>query len=112
MEKIALCPGTYDPLTEGHRDVIIRCSKIFKKVVVAISKNPRKKPLYSLEKRIEFARRVLGNIKNIEIVPFEGLLVDMAEASNAQVIAKGLRAISDFEYEFRWPRSIKSLNLM
>ncbi len=75
MKKTALCPGTYDPLTEGHCDVIIRCSKVFSKVVVAISKNPRKKPLYSLEKRIEFARKVLGNIENIEIVPFEGLLV-------------------------------------
>ena len=109
MKKTALCPGTYDPLTEGHCDVIIRCSKVFSKVVVAISKNPRKKPLYSLEKRIEFARKVLGNIKNIEIVHFEGLLVDMAEASNAQVIAKGLRAISDFEYEFQMAQINKKL---
>ena len=109
MEKTALCPGTYDPLTEGHRDVIIRCSKVFKKVVVAISKNTRKKPLYSLEKRMEFVRRVLGNIENIEIVPFEGLLVDMAEASDAEVIAKGLRAISDFESEFQMAQINKKL---
>ena len=78
MEKIAVCPGTYDPLTEGHRDIIIRCSKVFKKVIVAISKNTRKKPLYSLEKRIDFARRSLVDIGNLEIIPFEGLLADLA----------------------------------
>ncbi len=86
MEKTALCPGTYDPLTEGHRDVIIRCSKVFKRVVVAISKNTRKKPLYSIEKRMDFAGKVFGDIKNIEIVSFEGLLIDMAETSDAQAL--------------------------
>ncbi len=110
MEKIALCPGTYDPLTEGHRDVINRCSKIFPKVVVAISKNPRKKPLYSIEKRMEFARRALDNLKNIEIITFEGLLVEVAKKVNASVIIKGLRAISDFEYEFQMAQINKKLN--
>jgi len=109
MEKTALCPGTYDPLTEGHKDVIIRCSKVFKRVVVAISKNTRKKPLYSIEKRMDFAGRVFGDIKNIEIVSFEGLLIDMAETSDAQVIVKGLRAISDFEYEFQMAQINKKL---
>ncbi len=109
MEKTALCPGTYDPLTEGHRDVIIRCSKVFKRVVVAISKNTRKKPLYSIEKRMDFADRVFGGIKNIEIVSFEGLLIDMAESSDAQVMVKGLRAISDFENEFQMAQINKKL---
>jgi pantetheine-phosphate adenylyltransferase len=110
MGKIALCPGTYDPLTEGHRDVINRCSRIFSRVVVAISKNPRKAPLYSIEKRIEFARRSLYNLKNIEIITFEGLLVEVAKKVNASVIIKGLRAISDFEYEFQMAQINKKLN--
>jgi pantetheine-phosphate adenylyltransferase len=109
MEKIAICPGTYDPLTEGHRDVIIRCSKVFEKVIVAISKSTKKKPLYSIERRMDFARRSLSSIKNIEVIPFEGLLVDLAEETCAEVIVKGLRAISDFENEFQMAQINKKL---
>ena len=109
MEKTAICPGTYDPLTEGHRDVIIRCSRVFKKVIVAISNNNSKNPLYSLGKRIDFARRSLVNIDNIEIAPFEGLLVDLAKEMDAEVIVKGLRAISDFENEFQMAQINKKL---
>ncbi len=109
MEKTAICPGTYDPLTEGHRDVIIRCSKVFKKVIVAISNNASKNPLYSLGKRIDFVRRSLANINNIEIAPFEGLLVDLAKKMDAEVIVKGLRAISDFENEFQMAQINKKL---
>ena len=109
MQKTAICPGTYDPLTEGHRDVIIRCSKVFKKVIVAISNNNKKDPLYSLEKRMDFARRSLVNIDNIDIAPFEGLLVDLAEEMDAEVIVKGLRAISDFENEFQMAQINKKL---
>ena len=109
MEKTAVCPGTYDPLTEGHRDIIIRCSKVFKKVIVAISKNTRKKPLYSLDKRMDFARRSLIDIKNVSIMPFEGLLADLAAEIDAEVIVKGLRAISDFEYEFQMAQINKKL---
>jgi pantetheine-phosphate adenylyltransferase len=109
MEKTAVCPGTYDPLTEGHRDIIIRCSKVFKKVILAISKNTRKKPLYSLEKRIDFARRSLSEIGNLQIIPFEGLLADLVAEIDAEVIVKGLRAISDFEYEFQMAQINKKL---
>jgi pantetheine-phosphate adenylyltransferase len=109
MEKTAVCPGTYDPLTEGHRDIIIRCSKVFKKVIVAISKNTRKKPLYSLDKRMDFARRSLAGIGNIDIIPFEGLLADLVADIDAEVIVKGLRAISDFEYEFQMAQINKKL---
>lgn len=109
MEKTAVCPGTYDPLTEGHRDIIIRSSRIFKKVIVAISKNTRKKPLYSLEKRMDFARRALSGIKNLEIMPFEGLLADLVVQVDAEVIVKGLRAISDFENEFQMAQINKKL---
>jgi len=110
MEKIALCPGTYDPLTEGHKDIISRCSKIFCKVIVAISKSPRKKPLYSLEKRVDFVKRALNDLKNIEVITFDGLLVELAKKVEAAVIIKGLRAISDFEYEFQMAQINKKLN--
>lgn len=110
MEKIALCPGTYDPLTEGHRDIIYRCSKIFSKVIVAISKSPRKKPLYSIEKRVDFARRALDDLKNVEVITFSGLLVELAKKVKATVIIKGLRAVSDFEYEFQMAQINKKLN--
>lgn len=110
MEKIALCPGTYDPLTEGHKDIIKRCSKIFSKVIVAVSKNNRKKPYYSIDKRVDFVKRSLRDLSNIEVITFEGLLVDLAKKENASVIIKGLRAISDFEYEFQMAQINKKLN--
>ena len=109
MEKTAVCPGTYDPLTQGHRDIIFRSSRVFKKVYVAISKNTRKKPLYSLGKRMDFARRSLSDLKNIEIIPFEGLLADLVTDIDAEVIVKGLRAISDFENEFQMAQINKKL---
>jgi pantetheine-phosphate adenylyltransferase len=110
MEKIALCPGTYDPLTEGHKDIIKRCSKIFSRVIVAVSKNNRKKPFYPINKRVDFVKRSLRELDNIEVITFEGLLVDLAKKENASVIVKGLRAISDFEYEFQMAQINKKLN--
>lgn len=110
MEKIALCPGTYDPLTEGHRDIIKRCSRVFCRVIVAISKSPKKKPLYSVGKRVDFAERSLADLKNVEVITFEGLLVELAKKVKAGVIIKGLRAISDFEYEFQMAQINKKLN--
>lgn len=110
MEKIALCPGTYDPITEGHKDIISRCSKIFCKVIIAISRDAGKKPLYATERRVDFAKRVLKNLNNIEVITFEGLLVDLAKRVKATVIVKGLRAISDFEYEFQMAQINKKLN--
>jgi pantetheine-phosphate adenylyltransferase len=110
MDKIALCPGTYDPLTEGHKDIIKRCSKIFSKVIVAVSKNNRKNPFYSIDKRVDFIKRSLRGMDNIEVITFEGLLVDLAKRENASVIVKGLRAISDFENEFQMAQINKKLN--
>jgi len=110
MERIAICPGTYDPITEGHKDIIIRCSKIFYKVIVAVSNNRRKRPLYSLEKRIGFVKKVLGNIDRVQVIAFDQLLVQLAKEVNAKVIVKGLRAISDFEYEFQMAQINKKLN--
>ncbi len=110
MIKIALCPGTYDPITEGHKDVIVRCSKIFDKVIAAVSNNTRKKSLFTLDKRVNYVERVLKEFKNIEVISFEGLLVDIAKIHNVKVIVKGLRAISDFEYEFQMAQINKKLN--
>ncbi len=109
MEKIALCPGTYDPLTEGHKDVITRSSRVFPSVVVAITKNTNKEALYSVARRVDFAKRSLAKIKNIRIISFEGLLVDLALKEKVNVIIKGLRAISDFEYEFQMAQINKKL---
>lgn len=110
MEKIALCPGTYDPVTEGHKDVIIRCAQVFDQVIVAVSKNNRKKPTYKLKQRLDFVKRIFKDVKNIRIISFEGLLIDVAKKEKAGVIVKGLRAISDFEYEFQMAQINKKLN--
>ena len=110
MGKIALCPGTYDPITEGHREVINRCARVFDKVIVAVSKSYRKKPVYPLAQRIEFAKKVFKDIGNIEVISFDGLLIDVAAKLNVNVIVKGLRAISDFEYEFQMAQINKKLN--
>lgn len=110
MEKTAICPGSYDPITEGHKDIIIRCSKIFETVIVAVSNNRKKRPLYSLDKRILFVKKSLVDMKNIQVIAFEQLLVELAKEVNARVIVKGLRAISDFEYEFQMAQINKKLN--
>ncbi len=110
MEKTAICPGSYDPITEGHKDIIIRCSKIFEMVIVAVSNNRKKRPLYSLDKRIHFVKKSLVGLKNIRVIAFDQLLVELAKEVNAKVIVKGLRAISDFEYEFQMAQINKKLN--
>lgn len=110
MERVVLCPGTYDPITEGHRDVILRCSRIFDHVIVAVSANNRKKPMYSLNKRIDFIKRVFKEINNIRVISFNGLLIDLAKKEKASSIVKGLRAISDFESEFQMAQINKKLN--
>lgn len=110
MNKIALCPGTYDPITEGHKDVITRCAKVFDQVIVAVSRSNRKKPMYSLKQRLDFVKRIFKDVKNIRIISFEGLLIDVAKKEKVEVIVKGLRAISDFEYEFQMAQINKKIN--
>jgi len=98
---IALYPGTFDPITNGHSDLILRAQHIFGKVVVAIAGNPRKKPLFNLAERIDLVREVTGDIENVDVVGFDGLLIDCVRENQAGVVIRGLRAVSDFEFEFQ-----------
>ncbi len=100
-QKIAIYPGSFDPVTNGHLDIISRASRIFDKVIVAVLVNSAKKPAFSLEERVDMLSIATKNIENVEVESFEGLLVDFAKQNKAGVIVKGLRAVSDFEYEFQ-----------
>ena len=101
MNQAAICAGTFDPITMGHLDVIERASRIFPRVVIAIATNPGKNPIFSLEDRLELVRKSTAHLEGIEIDAFDGLLVDFAQAMNIRIIVRGLRAFSDFEYEFQ-----------
>lgn len=98
---IAVYPGSFDPITIGHYDIISRASKIFDKLYVIVMINPDKKPLFSAEERVELIRKSLSGINNVEVCIYDGLLVDIARKVGAGVIVKGLRAVSDYEYEFQ-----------
>lgn len=102
--KTAICPGTFDPITSGHLDVIARSAPFFERFIVAVSANPLKSPMFDLKERMDFAHRAvraIPGLENVEVDCFEGLLVDYAKHMKATAIVKGLRAISDFEYEFQ-----------
>lgn len=99
MKITAVYPGTFDPITNGHFDVARRACRMFDKVILAVSTNPGKNPFFTLDERIALAKEVLGDLDNIEVKGFSGLLVDCAEQESARVIVRGLRAVADFEYE-------------
>lgn len=101
MGHTALYPGTFDPVTNGHTDLVRRACKLFGKVIVAVAAHPEKQPLFSLEERIALATSILGEFQGVEIIGFDNLLVDCVRQHNATVILRGLRAVSDFEYEFQ-----------
>lgn len=101
MNNIAIYPGTFDPITRGHSDLVERSSKLFDRVIVALAANPGKTPVFSLEERIGLAQTALADYDNVEISGFDGLLVDFAHQMGANIIVRGLRAVSDFEYEFQ-----------
>jgi pantetheine-phosphate adenylyltransferase len=101
VAKTLIYPGTFDPMTLGHMDLVERVSHLFDEVIVAVAASTRKAPTFSLEKRIELATLVLINYPNVSVCGFEGLLIDFARQLHAPVILRGLRAISDFEYEFQ-----------
>ena len=99
--SVAVYPGTFDPITHGHTDLVTRAARVFDHVIVAIAESPHKTPFFTLQKRIELAHTQLGDLDNISIVGFSNLLVDFVLQNNASVIVRGLRAVSDFEYEFQ-----------
>ena len=101
MNTTAIYPGTFDPITDGHLDLISRASRFFHKVIVAVAVNRGKAPLFSLEERVDMVRQVTDKFNNVEIIGFDNLLVDCAKEQGADVILRGLRAVSDFEYEFQ-----------
>lgn len=100
MDK-AVYPGTFDPITRGHEDLVRRASNLFGHVVVAVAASSGKKPFFSQNERVDMVRQVLDNYRNVEVMPFSGLLMEFAQQQNARVILRGLRAVSDFEYEFQ-----------
>lgn len=100
-ERTAIYPGTFDPITNGHVDIIDRARRHFPRIVVAVSQNPGKTPLFSLEERIALAKEVVGGIDGVEVDSFDGLLVDYARRKGAAILVKGLRAVTDFDYELQ-----------
>ena len=110
MATLAIYPGSFDPLTNGHVDIISRGVRLFDRIVVAILKNAEKSPLFTMEERIEITRSVFRHHPNVEVDTFDGLLVDYVERRKAQVIVRGLRAVSDFEYEFQMALMNQRLN--
>ncbi len=98
---VAICPGTFDPITCGHMDVITRAYKYFNRFIVAVAINPYKQPLFTVEERVHMLKKATKGMKGVEVASFDTLLVDFARKTGATAIVKGLRAISDFEYEFQ-----------
>ncbi len=101
MNITAIYPGTFDPVTNGHCDLIERAARLFDRVIVAVAANPKKAPLFTLEERVSLAQKALANLSNVEVCGFDTLLASYARDRGAQVILRGLRAVSDFEFEFQ-----------
>jgi len=110
MPTLAVYPGSFDPLTNGHVDIITRGARLFDRIVVAILINSEKLPLFTMEERVEIAREVFKDVPNVEVDTFDGLLVDYVDRRGAQVIVRGLRAVSDFEFEFQMALMNQRLN--
>ncbi|WP_094605506.1 Phosphopantetheine adenylyltransferase [Sporomusa silvacetica DSM 10669] len=107
--RIGVCPGSFDPVTNGHVDIFSRASKMFDLVIVAVFHNPNKKPLFTMEERVEMLNLATKDIANIKVDSFSGLLYDYVQQQNSNFIVRGLRALSDFEYEFQRALLIKKI---
>lgn len=108
--KIGVYPGTFDPVTHGHTDIIVRSLRVFDKVIVAVAPNPTKRPLFDLAERVEMVKLVTKGLPHVEVVTFRGLLVEYVQKRKAHAVIRGLRAISDFEYEFQMALVNRKLN--
>jgi len=108
--KIAVYPGTFDPITNGHVDIIYRSAKLFDKIIVTVAVNTQKTPLFDLAERVEMIRQSLGNEEKIEVDQFDGLIAEYLKRVNASAMIRGLRAVSDFEYEFQMSLMNRKLN--
>ena len=108
--KIAICPGSFDPITKGHVDIIERTSKLFDKVYAVVMVNPAKKPTFTTEERVDMIKKCTAHLENVEAESFEGLIADYAREKDAHTLVKGLRAVTDFEYEFQQALTNKKLN--
>ena len=110
MTSIAIYPGSFDPITNGHADLVRRACQVFDKVIFAIGVNSKKQPLFSLEERVALAQQVLADFPNVEVMSFDNLMVDFAAEVGAQVIVRGLRAVSDYEFELQLASTNRRLN--
>ncbi|MBT0722279.1 pantetheine-phosphate adenylyltransferase [Tatumella sp. TA1] len=110
MSIVAIYPGTFDPLTLGHLDIIQRSARLFERVVVAVALNPSKKPLFSLEERVQLARYATATLANVQVVGFNSLLAQLALEQHAKVLIRGVRSVSDFDYERQLAQANQQLN--
>lgn len=110
MHTRAIYPGTFDPITNGHADLIQRAADMFSHVIVGIASNPSKKPLFTLEERVDMIQEITSSLPNVEVKGFTGLLADFADEENSTILIRGLRAVSDFEYEFQLANMNRRLN--
>ena len=110
MNSIAIFPGTFDPITNGHQDMIFRAAKMFNKVIVAVAQNPTKNTLFSLEQRVKLVSLVTQELNNVEVIGFNTLLADLAKKQQANILIRGLRTAVDFEYEFQLVHVNRRLN--
>ncbi len=110
MTRLAIYAGTFDPLTLGHCDLIYRSAEIFQRVILAVSTNVNKSPMFTTEERLAMAREVVKDLRNVEVDTFDGLLIEYARRRHARVLIRGLRAYSDFEYEFQMALTNRKLN--
>lgn len=108
--RIAICPGSFDPITNGHLDVVHRASRLFDQVVVAVAASEAKRPLFTLQERLDLVRQAVRHLPNVEADAFTGLLVEYARARSAHAVVRGLRAVSDFEFEFQLALMNRKLN--
>lgn len=110
MQTKAVYPGTFDPLTNGHTDLVIRAARLFDEVILAVAANPSKQPMFSLDERVALAQQVFAGLPNVKVVGFQGLLAEFARQQQAQVLIRGVRAVADFEYEFQLASMNRQLN--